>query len=74
MDSWPEWRDKIIQFSKVEATSRPCMKKLLIDLEKKESVACPDGESFIVEVASFPGSPIYKPKRGEPGIFLYQCV
>ena len=46
MDSWPEWRDKLIQFSKLESATRPALKKLLGDLETKDSVACPDGECF----------------------------
>lgn len=46
MDSWPQWRDKVIQFSKLESATRPALKQLLGDLESKDSVACLDGECF----------------------------
>ena len=44
MDSWPNWKDKLIQFSKLESATRPVLKKLLSDMESKDSVACPDGK------------------------------
>lgn len=46
MDSWLQWRDKVIQFSKLESATRPALKQLLGDLESKDGVACPDGESL----------------------------
>ena len=46
MDSWPEWRKKLIQFAKLESATRPVLKKVLGDLESEDSVACPDGKSF----------------------------
>lgn len=48
MDSWPEWREKLIQFAKLESATWPVLKKLLGDLESKDSIACPDGECLLI--------------------------
>ena len=49
MDSWPEWRDKLIQFSKLESVTRPVLKKLLSDLEAKDGIMHPDGELVVTQ-------------------------
>ena len=41
MDSWP-----VVQFSKLGSATRPALKQILGDLESKDGVACPDGESL----------------------------
>lgn len=33
MDDWPQWRSKIIEFGKVESSTRPNIKKVLEKLE-----------------------------------------
>ena len=43
MDSWPDWRMKILEYSKVESDSRPLIKKILQKLEKADSFAYPEG-------------------------------
>ena len=44
METWPEWRRKIMMLAKMEAVHRPFIKKLLniIDEEDKD-LNCPDG-------------------------------
>ena len=32
-DEWPEWVKKLVQLAKLEATSRPVIRRLLKDLE-----------------------------------------
>lgn len=41
MNSWPEWRDKLIWFSKMESGTRPVLKKLLSDMDS-QGVVHPD--------------------------------
>ena len=50
-ENWVEWREKVLEFSRVEAASRPLMRKILAKLDKEDvdetegryfiSVACP---------------------------------
>lgn len=34
MDTWPEWDSKLIKFSKLEATSRPLIRKIVEKLDE----------------------------------------
>ena len=36
-DEWSEWMQKIIEVAKVESTSRPAIRQLLLDLESIDS-------------------------------------
>jgi len=61
MDSWPEWREKVIQLAKLESATRPVL-KVLGDLEGKDSVVCPDGEcfnTFYVEISRLHGCYVF---------------
>ena len=44
MNTWPEWRRKLILFSQLESTSRPILEKLLSALETQNTSALPDGK------------------------------
>ena len=41
MESWPDWVKQIVQLSKLEATTRPAVKKLLASYEADIDVAKP---------------------------------
>ena len=46
MDSWPDWEQKLIAFSKVESTTRSAIKCTLEQLDEvDESIAYPSGKS-----------------------------
>ena len=42
MHNWEEWCAKIINFSKIESATHPIMKKMLAELEKTDTFACPE--------------------------------
>lgn len=44
MDSWTEMREKIVELSKIECSTRPYLKKLLEGLEKCEEFPYPWGK------------------------------
>ena len=44
MDGWIEIREKIVELSKIECSTRPYLKKLLDGLEKGEELPYPNGK------------------------------
>ena len=46
LDNWQEWREKIIQLSKLESTTRPLLKKLLGGVDKCEELTFPEGKKL----------------------------
>lgn len=44
MDGWIEIREKIVELSKIECSTRPYLKKLLDGLEKCEELPYPNGK------------------------------
>ena len=43
MDSWPEWREKLLKVAQVEAQSRRKVKMLLSKLDDKDGIELADG-------------------------------
>jgi len=43
MNDWPDWSTKIIEFSKLESTTRPFIRKLIAGLDKCDGLADPNG-------------------------------
>ena len=43
LDNWQEWKEKLIQFAKLESLTRPFLKKLLENLDKCDELAYPHG-------------------------------
>ncbi len=41
-DSWPDWEEKLIKYAKIEAATRPIIKKALDEVEKE----CEDDIAF----------------------------
>ena len=41
METWVEWREKILKFAEIESTTRPVIKKLLRCLPQCEELFCP---------------------------------
>ena len=46
MDTWPEWKEKLIRFAKLESANRPALRKLLNDLDRSQEFSHADGELF----------------------------
>ena len=46
MDTWPEWKDKILKLSRLESGTRPLLRQLLSELESKDGLALPEGMFF----------------------------
>lgn len=44
LDNWQEWKEKLIQFAKLESCTRPFLKKLLEGLDKCDELAYPHGK------------------------------
>ena len=44
MDSWPQWREKLLKVAKVESVSRKRVKFILSQLENKEAFVHWEGE------------------------------
>lgn len=44
MCSWPDWKKQIVQFSKAESTTRPVLRKLLLEYEEVVEVDIPAGK------------------------------
>jgi len=43
METWPEWRRKIMTLAKMKAVHRPFIKMLLNIIDEDEDLQCPDG-------------------------------
>lgn len=43
LDAWQEWKEKIIQFAKLESLTRPILKKLLEALEECDELVYTHG-------------------------------
>ncbi len=54
-DSWPVWEDKLVKYAKVEAATRPIIKKALSEVEKEDGddVAYPAGWSYNIRTCRF---------------------
>ena len=52
MDSWVDLEEKLIQFGKIEAQTRPAVRKVLNDLEKDhtDEIAYPQGQHTLHKV------------------------
>ena len=46
LDNWQEWREKIIQLSKLESSTRPLLRKVLADIDKCEELTYPEGKKW----------------------------
>jgi len=44
LDGWEQWSEKVIEFSKIESSSRPFLKKVLKDFEKSNEFPYPSGK------------------------------
>ena len=44
LDNWQEWKEKIIQLSKLESSTRPLLRKVLAGVDKCEELTYPDGQ------------------------------
>lgn len=43
MSSWPDWVERLVQFSKAEAATRPVIRKLLLEYETGAGMDNPTG-------------------------------
>ena len=50
MENWVEWREKVIKFSRVEAASRPLIRKIVSKLDQ-EDVDSTEGTVYIVKLS-----------------------
>lgn len=44
MDTWPEWKEKLIHLAKLDSGTRPMIKRILEKLERQEQIVYPDGK------------------------------
>ena len=44
IEGWLEWSEKVIEFSRIESSTRLLLKKVLGDLEKSDQFAYPCGK------------------------------
>ena len=44
IEGWLEWSEKVIEFSRLESSTRPFLRKLLGDLEKSDQFPYPCGK------------------------------
>jgi len=44
METWVEWREKILKFAEIESTTRPVIKKLLRCLPQCKELFCPNSK------------------------------
>ena len=53
-EEWPVWVEKLVKFAKVEAVSRPTIKKLLSEMDNSDDISEVDDfkDSFAVELLS----------------------
>lgn len=46
LDTWQEWREKIIQLSKLESSTRPLLRKVLAGIDNCEELTYPEGKKW----------------------------